>query len=116
MDKFSILHISDIHKIAGVEYEPLFQSLRRDLEAMTTYERIVAPSFVVVSGDLIQGGYTEQDIREQYNEVESFLAAISIRATAREPVCVRSGRLCGAIAAQSLKRGNQLIKNYWLLA
>lgn len=77
MDKFSILHISDIHKIAGVEYEPLFQSLRRDLEAMTTYERIVAPSFVVVSGDLIQGGYTEQDIREQYNEVESFLAAIS---------------------------------------
>ena len=76
MSKFSILHISDIHKIAGVEYEPLFQSLRRDLEAMTTYERIVAPSFVVVSGDLIQGGYTEHDIREQYNEVESFLAAI----------------------------------------
>lgn len=76
MSKFSILHISDIHKITGVEYDHLFQSLRRDKEVFTEHERIVAPSFVVVSGDLIQGDYKEDQIREQYKEVESFLTSI----------------------------------------
>lgn len=76
MSKFSILHISDIHKIEGVEYGPLFQSLRRDWDAYTIHEGIIAPSFVVVSGDLIQGGYTEEEIRSQYEEVEKFLATI----------------------------------------
>lgn len=76
MSKYSILHISDIHKIVGVEYAPLFQSLRRDLDTYTEHEGIAAPTFVVVSGDLIQGGYTEEEIREQYSEVESFLVSV----------------------------------------
>lgn len=76
MSKFSILHISDIHKIEGAEYEPLFQSLRRDWDSYTIHEGIIAPSFVVVSGDLIQGGYSEEEIRTQYLEVEKFLAII----------------------------------------
>lgn len=74
--KYSILHISDIHKIPGVEYDPLVQSLRRDLDLYTTNEGIIAPYFIVVSGDLIQGAYSENDIREQYNEVETFLKNI----------------------------------------
>ncbi len=76
MSKYSILHISDIHKIAGVDYEPLFQSLRRDSDSFTEHDGIVAPAFVVVSGDLIQGAYNEQEIRDQYKEVESFLVSI----------------------------------------
>lgn len=76
MSKFSILHISDIHKIDGVEYEPLFQSLRRDMDSYTEHEGILPPTFVVVSGDLIQGAYTEEEIIAQYTEVESFLSAI----------------------------------------
>ena len=76
MSKFSILHISDIHKIEGVEYEPLFQSLRRDRDSYTEYEGILPPTFVVVSGDLIQGAYTEDEIIAQYTEAESFLSSI----------------------------------------
>lgn len=76
MSKFSILHISDIHKIDGVEYDHLIQSLRRDKESFTECDGIIAPTFVVVSGDLIQGAYSEKEIREQYNEVESFLASV----------------------------------------
>lgn len=54
----------------------LLQSLRRDSDCFTTYEGILSPSFVVVSGDLIQGAYTEEEIRAQYLEVESFLSGI----------------------------------------
>lgn len=74
--KYSILHISDIHKIPDVEYEPLVQSLQRDLDSYTANERITSPVFVVISGDLIQGAYTEAEIRDQYNEVEGFLTGI----------------------------------------
>ena len=74
--KYSILHISDIHKIKGVEYDVLLQSLRRDLDYFTTYDGVLAPSFVVVSGDLIQGAYTEEEISAQYLEVEGFLKSV----------------------------------------
>lgn len=74
--KYSILHISDIHKASDVDYESLVQSLRRDFDAYTTNEGIFAPSFVVVSGDLIQGAYTDDEIRQQYVEVELFLNSI----------------------------------------
>ena len=74
--KYSILHISDIHKIPDVEYEPLVLSLRRDYDTYTADEGILPPVFIVVSGDLIQGAYTEDEIRTQYDEVEVFLARI----------------------------------------
>ena len=74
--KYSILHISDIHKISGGEYDALIQSLRRDRDSFTTDDGILPPSFVVVSGDLIQGAYTEEEIRAQYLEVESFLSNV----------------------------------------
>lgn len=71
--KYSILHISDIHKSPDVTYDSLLQSLRKDLDHYTINEGIMQPSFVVVSGDLIQGAYNEKEIRKQYSEVESFL-------------------------------------------
>lgn len=74
--KYSILHISDIHKAPGVEYASLFQSMRRDFEYYTENECILAPSFVVVSGDLIQGAYTDDEIRQQYDNVALFLSDI----------------------------------------
>lgn len=74
--KYSILHISDIHKIQGVEYEVLLQSLRRDLDSFTTHDDVLPPSFVVVSGDLIQGAYTEEEISAQYLEVDGFLKGV----------------------------------------
>lgn len=74
--KYSILHISDIHKAPGVEYASLFQSMRRDFEYYTENEYILAPSFVVVSGDLIQGAYTDDEIRQQYDNVALFLSDI----------------------------------------
>lgn len=74
--KYSIIHISDIHKSDDVDYESLYQSLKRDLDAYTSHEGIVKPSFIVVSGDLIQGAYTDEEINEQYSDVEDFLDKI----------------------------------------
>lgn len=74
--KYSIIHISDIHKSDNVDYESLYQSLKRDLDAYTSHEGIVKPSFIVVSGDLIQGAYTDEEIIKQYSDVEEFLDKI----------------------------------------
>ena len=74
--KYSILHISDIHKGQDVEYGPLFQSMRRDYECYTNQEGLLPPSFVVVSGDLIQGAYNDDEIRQQYDNVSLFLSEI----------------------------------------
>lgn len=77
--KYSILHISDIHKNPDMVYESLIQSLERDMEFYTVKENIVSPSFIVVSGDLVQGAYKDEIIQEQYREVESFLNGICNR-------------------------------------
>lgn len=71
--KYSILHISDIHKDPKVSYEALLQSLERDLIQFTENEGIEKPSFVVISGDIIQGAHSDDEIRIQYAEVEVFL-------------------------------------------
>ena len=72
MKTFSILHISDIHKNDEVLYDALLHSLEEDMLCCKD-EGIIPPSFIVVSGDLIQGAYDEQVIRSQYREVEYFL-------------------------------------------
>lgn len=71
-NKFSILQISDLHKMEGAQYGDLLQKLLDDKIRMAG-EGILPPSFVVVCGDVIQGAKTEQEIRDQYTEVESFL-------------------------------------------
>lgn len=72
--KYSILHISDIHKSPDVDYDSLLQSLKRDLDSYTINEGIEKPTFIVISGDLIQGAYTDDEINSQYKEVETFLS------------------------------------------
>lgn len=72
MSKISILHISDLHKTKGVPYDTLLDSLSDDRERWQQ-ESILAPSFIVVSGDLIEGAYTDDEIRNQYAEVSIFL-------------------------------------------
>lgn len=69
---FTILHISDIHKATGADYDSLLDSLKNDME---NYEKLEVgkPSFIVVSGDLIQGAYSDEEIRAQYTDVEKFL-------------------------------------------
>lgn len=57
--KYTILHISDIHKSKDVQYNSLLQSLKKNLDTYVNEEGILKPSFIVVSGDLIQGAYTD---------------------------------------------------------
>lgn len=75
MSKFSIIHISDLHKMEGTTYEALLQSLLTDRDAYVE-QGVVPPRYIVVSGDLIQGGNTIEDIRKQYNEVSDFLGSL----------------------------------------
>lgn len=72
MNKFSILHISDLHKLEGTNYHSLLQSLLTDRDAYVS-AGVVAPKYIVVSGDLIHGGTTEEEIRGQYVETRGFL-------------------------------------------
>ena len=72
MSKISILHISDLHKTEGVTYDTLLDSLCDDKERWKE-ENIQHPDFIVISGDLIQGAYKDEDIQQQYAEVSLFL-------------------------------------------
>lgn len=72
MSKISILHISDLHKPEGLSYETLLDSLCDDRERWKK-EKILPPSFIVISGDLVQGAYTDDEIKTQYDQVSKFL-------------------------------------------
>ena len=82
---FSILHISDLHKDADACYDRLLDSLEDDRVVWRNgTPSIMEPSFIVVSGDLIQGcelNMTKQSASEmldtQYAEVEDFLAKLA---------------------------------------
>lgn len=84
---FSILHISDLHKDADAIYDQLLASLEDDRVIWRNGNpTILEPSFIVVSGDLIQGcelNMTKKAATEmldrQYAEVEAFLAALANR-------------------------------------
>lgn len=72
MSTKSIFHISDLHKPEGLSYDTLLDSLVDDKKRWEE-ESIHLPEYIVISGDLIQGGYTDEEIEEQYNEVSVFL-------------------------------------------
>lgn len=76
MNKFSILHISDIHKVNDVNYESLLHSIKKDMLNWEC-EGIVKPSFIVISGDLIQGAETDEKIAAQYQEVTWLLEELT---------------------------------------
>lgn len=67
----SILHISDLHKNEGDDFSNLFQSMKDDCERYVR-QGITKPNIIVVSGDLIRGGKTDE-IKLQYVEAKSFL-------------------------------------------
>jgi len=69
---YSILHISDLHKIEGTNYQALLQSLLTDRDSYAA-AGVASPKYVAVSGDLIHGGDTEDEIRDQYKETLAFL-------------------------------------------
>ena len=75
MSKYSILHISDLHKLEGTTYEALLQSMLTDRDRYME-AGVAAPRYVVVSGDLIHGGDTVEEIKAQYDEVKDFLTAL----------------------------------------
>lgn len=75
MKPFSILHISDLHKIEGTNYRTLLESLLTDKDSYQGLG-IMDPKYVVVSGDLIHGGNTEDEIRQQYAETKVFLTGL----------------------------------------
>lgn len=68
----SILHISDIHKPNGMTLNRLYDSLVRDKERWEE-EGIERLDYIVLSGDVVQGGKTLEAIVDQYKEAESFL-------------------------------------------
>lgn len=70
--KFSLLQISDLHKLKGTTYNSLLQTLLAD-KARIEQEGITPPSFIVVCGDVVHGADTEAKIQSQYAEVEIFL-------------------------------------------
>ena len=55
--------------------ETLLNSLIRDRERWDD-EGIRQPDYIVLSGDVVQGGATEEAIAEQYNEAEVFLSGL----------------------------------------
>ena len=74
--KISILHISDLHKIPDTDYEGLVQSLLSDRDRYTK-DGILNPCYIVVSGDLVQGGNTEDIIKGQYKECQFLLSRLA---------------------------------------
>ncbi|MCK9435820.1 MAG: metallophosphoesterase [Synergistaceae bacterium] len=72
--KVSILHISDLHKEDSDNYDNLLQSLKDDCEKYVA-SGIQKPKIVVISGDLIKGG-TTNEISTQYSNVTCFINQI----------------------------------------
>lgn len=73
--KYTILHISDLHKGEGADLNNLFDSLVHDCE-IYTQAGIDKPSIIVISGDVINGAEGVDaiaEIRKQYEEVTIFL-------------------------------------------
>ena len=75
MKHYTILHISDIHRGPHTDLNNLYESLVTDsLECEKN--GILKPSFIVVSGDIVEGAEgenAEQVVRQQYEEAAVFL-------------------------------------------
>lgn len=79
MNKYSILHISDIHRGPNSDLNNLYESLVND---SIVYERegIEKPSIIVVSGDIAEGAEgdrAEAIIKQQYKEAGEFLEKLT---------------------------------------
>lgn len=75
MNKYSILHISDIHRGPNSDLNNLYESLVHDSITCES-EGMVKPSIIVVSGDIAEGANgdsAEAIIKQQYHEAGEFL-------------------------------------------
>jgi hypothetical protein len=70
--KFTILHISDLHKQNEDDYDNVLQSLKDDCFRYCKDFSLPKPEVIVVTGDVIKGG-TPSEINVQYTQVEDFL-------------------------------------------
>lgn len=79
--KFSIIHISDLHRITAVSADSLRASFEVEKEFYRTHD-IPSPSYIVVSGDIINGTKEEEAlkakdiIQKQYAEAGKFLGEL----------------------------------------
>ena len=98
--KFSILHISDLHRDLRDEVAnaPLLDSLVRDRDQYTGQSpQILSPSVCIVSGDLVYGvkpgTQASAELERQYFQAEEFLVALADKFFAgdRERVVVLPG-------------------------
>lgn len=80
--KFSILHISDLHRIAEDNVDCLLSSFLIEKEKYESLG-IPTPAFIVVSGDVVQGSKdkdkekAKQSICQQYKVAHRFLAELA---------------------------------------
>lgn len=85
--KISIMHISDLHRDPKnpISNEALLNSLIQDVENSAAEDPpIPPPQIIIVSGDIIQGTGIDADkpdevLREQYDQAELFLGALTDR-------------------------------------
>jgi hypothetical protein len=85
--RFSILHISDLHRDLNDEVpnEWLLQSLINDFDQFDNQDpKILKPSICIVSGDLIFGvtpnhEYADEELKRQYNQAQEFLIGLANR-------------------------------------
>ena len=79
--KYTILHISDLHKPKNCNLDNLFYSLQTDCEGYVK-EGMPKPEIIVISGDLAEGtkdcgDNAENIIRREYAEVKKFLEKLT---------------------------------------
>lgn len=81
--KFSILHISDLHRDLSDEIanEWLLDSLARDFDQFDEQTpKIMRPTLCIVSGDLVHGTKdTDEELKRQYAQAEEFLVGLADR-------------------------------------
>jgi len=85
--RFSILHISDLHRDIKDEIPNkwLLDSLSRDFEQFDVQDpKILKPSICIVSGDLVYGASVDPEnadveLKRQYLQAEEFLAGLADR-------------------------------------
>lgn len=81
--KFSILHISDLHRDLSDEIanEWLLDSLARDFDRFDEQTpKIMRPTLCIVSGDLVHGTRdTDEELKRQYAQAEEFLIGLADR-------------------------------------
>ena len=122
MARFSILHISDLHRIQSepIGNSSLKTSILKDIEGNSQhFEKI---KLIVVSGDLIQGSLSQdltkakEEIEKQYEEAYSFLKSLSktILNNQNESVILVPGNhdISWPISKQSMEKIPKLEKDY----